>query len=69
MLSRLLEHTESAGDNEAAELLKQVSPVACQHIKFYGRYEFGKQPAAINLEEIVEQLVRIRFESELMATA
>ena len=69
LLSRLLEHSESGGDNEAAELLKLVSPVAWQHINFYGRYEFSKQPAAINLEEIVEQLVRIRFESELRPTA
>ena len=50
-------------------LLKQVSPVAWQHINFYGRYEFGKQPDAINLEEIIQQLVRSRFESELMPTA
>ena len=51
------------------DLLKQVSPVAWQHINFYGRYEFGKQPDAIDLEEIVRELVRIRFESELMPTA
>jgi hypothetical protein len=69
LLSHLLEHTETTGDGEAAALLKQVSPVAWQHINFYGRYEFGKQPDAINLEEIVQELVRIRFESELMPTA
>ena len=34
-----------------------------------GRYEFGKQPEAIDLEEIIQQLVRIRFESDLIPTA
>ena len=38
-------------------------------ISFYGRYEFGKQPEAIDLEEIIQQLVRIRFESDLIPTA
>ena len=69
LLSHLLEHTETTGDGEAAALLKQVSPVAWQHINFYGRYEFGKQPEAIDLEEIIQQLVRIRFESDLIPTA
>lgn len=69
LLSRLLQHTEATGDHEAADLLKQVSPVAWQHINFYGRYEFGKQPEAIDLDEIIHELVRIRFESELLPTA
>ena len=60
---------EPAGDGEAAALLKQVSPVAWQHINFYGRYELGKQPEAIDLEEIIQQLVRIRFESDLIPSA
>jgi len=64
----LLLHTEATGDEEAAAILKQVSPVAWQHVNFYGRYEFSKQLDAINLEEIVQELVRIRFESELMPT-
>jgi TnpA family transposase len=69
LLSRLLAHTESTGNSEAAALLKHVSPVAWQHINFYGRYEFGNQPEAIDLEKIIQELVRIRFESELMPTA
>jgi hypothetical protein len=44
-------------------LLMQVSPVAWQHINFYGRYEFGKHPDAIDLEYIIQEMVRRRFES------
>ena len=60
---------EPAGDSEAAALLKQISPVGWQHINVYGRYEFGKQPDAINLEEIIRELIRIPFESDVMPTA
>ena len=56
LLSDLLEYKETAGDVEGAERLKQVSPVAWQHINFFGRYEFRKGPEAINLREIVREL-------------
>ncbi len=36
--------------------LAHISPVAWQHINFYGRYEFTKAPEPINMEEIVEAL-------------
>jgi hypothetical protein len=57
-------------DNEA-----QARSTTQQRLKILGDdeidelYEFGKQPDAINLEEIIQQLVRIRFESDLMPTA
>jgi hypothetical protein len=50
ILSRLLTSKEAAGDTAGVELLTQVSPVAWQHINFYGRYEFTKVPAPISLE-------------------
>jgi TnpA family transposase len=43
ILSNLLEYRERIGDIEGAEQLKQVSPVAWQHVNFFGRYEFGKR--------------------------
>jgi len=33
-----------------------ISPVAWQHMNFYGRYEFTKVSELINIEEIVEAL-------------
>src|SRR6266498_2485505 len=58
ILSRVLAHKEAAGDRAGAELLTQVSPVAWQHINFYGRYEFTKGPTPINLDAIVEELAQ-----------
>jgi len=58
ILSRLLAYKEAAGDSAGVELLKQVSPVAWQHINLYGRYEITKEPAAINLETMIEELAR-----------
>jgi Tn3 transposase DDE domain len=36
--------------------IAHISPVAWQHMNFYGRYEFTKAPEPINLEVIVEAL-------------
>jgi TnpA family transposase len=58
ILSRLLAHKEAIGDTSGAALIRQVSPIAWQHINFYGRYEFTKGPEPINVEAIVEGLAR-----------
>ncbi len=58
ILSRLLAYKGSSGDTTDAGLITQVSPVAWQHINFYGRYEFTKGPEPINLEAIVEALAQ-----------
>jgi len=47
LLSRLLQHAEPKGDEEALAALKKVSPGAWQHVNFCGRYEFRSQPNAI----------------------
>jgi hypothetical protein len=36
--------------------IAHISPVAWQHMNFYGRYEFTKTSDPINMEEIVEAL-------------
>jgi hypothetical protein len=36
--------------------LKNVSPVARQHINLYGRYEFNKRPETINMTDIIQEL-------------
>ncbi len=57
ILSNLLTHYESIGDTENAERIKQISPVAWQHINLYGRYEFQKKTDPINLSEIIRKIV------------
>ena len=36
----------------------QISPVAWQHINFYGRYEFTKGPDPIDVDAMVEALAQ-----------
>ena len=60
ILSNVLAHRESSGDVEGIEVLKQISPVAWQHINLYGRYEFRKCSEPIDLDDIVRQLTQVQ---------
>lgn len=62
ILSDLLTHSDSCGDTARMTLLSRVSPVAWQHINFYGRYEFNRQPEIIDMEAILQQLIRLPLE-------
>ena len=59
LLSQVRESKETGGDVQGAARLTQVSPVAWQHLNFYGRYEFRKGPQAINMDEIVQELAHV----------
>ena len=58
ILSSVLDHREQIGDVQGVEVLRQISPVAWQHINLYGRYEFRKFSDLIDLDAIVEQLTQ-----------
>jgi hypothetical protein len=58
ILSSVLDHREQIGDVQGVEVLRQISPVAWQHINLYGRYEFRKFSDSIDLDAIVEQLTQ-----------
>lgn len=58
ILSNVLAHREDTNDVQGVEVLKQISPVAWQHINLYGRYEFRKCAQPIDLEDIVRQLTQ-----------
>jgi TnpA family transposase len=66
LLSQLWERKIHSGDTQGAALVTQVSPVAWQHINVYGRYEFSRGPAAINMQEIIEALDRVPMAPELV---
>ena len=68
LLSALWEHHERTGQTQAASLVKQMSPVAWQHINFHGRYEFSNGPDDINIEEMVQRLARIQAAPESVPT-
>lgn len=61
ILSNMMEYREKAGQD--SDDLKQISPVAWQHINLYGRYEFNKNPQSINMEEIIYKLSQLQKES------
>jgi TnpA family transposase len=49
ILSNLLTH------NGNGLQIKNISPVAWQHINFYGRYEFNKRSEPINMKKIIQE--------------
>jgi TnpA family transposase len=59
ILSHLLTDKETRGDTAGVALLARVSPVAWQHINWYGRYEFRKQLEAINMAAIIQALTQL----------
>ena len=56
MLSALMEKKEKEGDWEAVKFIRQLSPIACQHINFKGIYAFKKDRQGINIEELINKL-------------
>ncbi len=58
ILSTLLSLKERTGDTQETARLKQISPIAWQHINLQGRYEFTKQPEKIDLNTIIQELAQ-----------
>ena len=56
ILSNLLKRKEQVGRTDEIINLKQISPIAWQHINFPGRYKFGKPENPIDIDEIVTNL-------------
>jgi hypothetical protein len=53
ILSRILEAKLAVGDTAGAAQMAHVSPVAWQHINFYGRYEFTTGMSPIDIDGLV----------------
>lgn len=66
ILSNLL--TKSQNNGIVLNILKNISPIAWQHINFYGRYEFSKSTTVVNLDAIIKEtdiLTRLAQENSL----
>ena len=63
LLSALLEYYAQTGDIQGVSLVKQVSPVAWQHINFQGRYEFSRGPNHIIIADMIRQLAQIQVDT------
>ena len=69
LLSALLEYYEQTGDTQGVSLVKQVSPMAWQHVNFQGRYEFSRGPEDIIIADMVRQLAQIQIDTGTTPTA
>lgn len=63
ILSNMLAYQETKGLD--SDVMKQISPVAWQHINFYGRYEFNIQQESVDMDAIIQELAHSKFISEI----
>ena len=57
LLSACLQQLEQEGKQQALGQLVKLSPVAWQHVNFYGRYTFTKTPQAVYPEQLAAGLI------------
>ena len=55
LLSRIYAQKQAAGDVEALEILRHISPVAWQHIHLFGRFEFTQTGSRVDLDALAER--------------
>jgi TnpA family transposase len=66
ILSNFLLLQQKSGNIQQIEQLKRVSPVAWQHINFYGRYEFTKLLEPVDVDSIVQRLATHPIKSDII---
>ena len=66
ILSNLLAHRTSIGDLEGVAQLKKISLVAWQHINLHGRYEFTKAQDVIDMQAILQELLKKSLKEKLV---
>jgi len=56
LLSTLYQHYRSVDPEKSKEIV-HFSPIAWQHISFIGKYEFYNRDDAINIQEVIENII------------
>jgi len=56
ILSEAIAELEDRGALDSAEVVKRVSPIAWQHINFYGHYQFDEDFVPLDIERLRKQL-------------
>jgi len=56
LLSQLLEKGIKEGKRIEVQIIRNVSPIAWQHINLYGLYQFQKAPSKIDWKEFIEKI-------------
>jgi hypothetical protein len=49
VLSQVFEQKQAVGDQEAMNIIKDVSPVAWQHINLFGQFDFNQAASKVDL--------------------
>src|SRR5699024_11682562 len=62
ILSNILTYRENQGQD--SDVLKQISPVAWQHINLYVHYEFNKLYESVNMYSIIPKVNEFTIFSE-----
>lgn len=52
MLSKVYEQKCAAGDQQAIDLLRSISPVAWQHVNLFGAIEFSPRVSKVDLDAL-----------------
>lgn len=59
LLSALIKYKETEGDKKAVAFLRQISPIACQHINFAGLFNFTDGDEELDIEGVLEWVQKI----------
>jgi hypothetical protein len=52
VLSRVFEQKQAVGDPEAMNLIKDVSPVAWQHVNLFGQFDFNQTASKVDIDRL-----------------
>lgn len=52
LLSRVYEQKLAADDKEALTIIKEISPVAWQHVNLFGTFEFNQSPLKVDIDAL-----------------
>ena len=53
LLSRVYEQKLAADDKEALSIIKNISPMAWQHVNLFGTFEFSQSPLKVDIDAMV----------------
>jgi TnpA family transposase len=52
VLSRVFEQKQAVGDQEAMNIIKDVSPVAWQHVNLFGQFDFNQTASKVDIDRL-----------------
>ena len=52
VLSRVFEQKQAVGDQGAMDIIKDVSPVAWQHVNLFGQFDFNQTASKVDIDRL-----------------